>query len=89
MAATSPWNLGFWLAVIGSQQAENTPHNFASSVALAACVVLGAASWCLVLGLLLRQGGKFLTHPRWQTITQAVTSAVMLYFAARLVMHWP
>ncbi|MEP6937036.1 MAG: LysE family transporter [Chthoniobacterales bacterium] len=84
LAVTSPWNLGFWLAVIGSQQADAGQRTFAGCVALAAFVVLGAATWGLVLCVVARQGGRVFARPVWQITTQALTAAVMICFAAKL-----
>jgi threonine/homoserine/homoserine lactone efflux protein len=41
-ALSSPWNIGFWLAVIGSQQAMTAPRSFLNSLTLACAVVCGA-----------------------------------------------
>jgi threonine/homoserine/homoserine lactone efflux protein len=79
MALTSPWNIAFWLAVIGSQAAGATP-NLASSLLLASAVVAGAASWGMVLCTALSFGARFAT-PAWQIGTSAATAALMLYFA--------
>lgn len=87
MAVTSPWNLGFWLAVIGGQQAETTQQTLTGSLILAASVVFGAATWGLVLCLIARHGGRLFSRPSWQVTTQALTSAIMLFFAAKLALH--
>jgi threonine/homoserine/homoserine lactone efflux protein len=79
MALTSPWNIAFWLAVIGSQTAGATP-TLASSLLLASAVVAGAASWGTVLCGALSLGARFAT-PAWQIGTSAATAALMLYFA--------
>src|SRR5664279_1040847 len=42
LALTSPWNLGFWLAVIGGQQSVTHNPSLVNSLVFAACVVLGA-----------------------------------------------
>lgn len=87
LAVTSPWNFGFWLAVIGTQQADAGQRSFVGCLALAACVVLGAATWGLVLCLVARQGGRIFARPGWQITTQALTAAVMIFFAARLIIQ--
>ncbi len=84
---TSPWNVGFWLAVIGSQ-----PHlgsGIRQSLAIAGAVVLGALTWGVVLCSAVRLGAGIFAKPAWQIGTQAVTSLVMLWFAIRLLLHFP
>jgi threonine/homoserine/homoserine lactone efflux protein len=85
LALMSPFNIGFWLAVIGSQQ--RTSHTFPSSLVLAGAVVLGAIAWTLVLCLAVRQGARIFARPSWQVITQALTAVVMIYFAVRLALQ--
>lgn len=83
----SPWNVGFWLAVIGSQ-----PHlatGLRQSLAIAAAVVLGALMWGVVLCSAVKLGAGVFAKPAWQIGTQALTSLVMLWFALRLVLHFP
>ena len=41
LALTSPWNIGFWFAVIGGQQSGPGPGTFANSVAVGHCGRLG------------------------------------------------
>ena len=56
LAIMSPFNIGFWLAVVGSQQRAS--HAFTSSLALAGAVVLGAIAWSLVLCLAVKLGAR-------------------------------
>ncbi len=86
LALTSPWNLGFWLAVIGGQQSVTHNPGFTNSLAFALCVVLGAVTWTLVFSLAIRQGGKDFARPSWQAATQAITSLLMLFFAIKLIL---
>jgi len=80
MALTSPWNIAFWLAVIGRPQTvQGGP---AAALIVAGSVILGAALWCLVLCtcvVVLRM--KF-AGALWEVIAKAVTGLLMLYFAA-------
>jgi threonine/homoserine/homoserine lactone efflux protein len=85
MALSSPFNIGFWFAVIGSQQTAGGPRSFANSLVLACSVVLGAVTWTIVLCTAVRQGARVFARPFWQIMTQALTAAVMLFFAVRLV----
>jgi threonine/homoserine/homoserine lactone efflux protein len=86
-ALSSPWNIGFWFAVIGSQTTQSA--SLERSLALAASVVLGAVTWTLVLCAALKLGARIFSRPEWQITTEALTSAVMLFFAVRLLMHFP
>jgi threonine/homoserine/homoserine lactone efflux protein len=85
LALTSPWNLGFWLAVIGGQQSVTHDPNFGNSLAFAGSVVLGAVVWTLVFSVAVKQGGRIFARPGWQAATQAITSLLMLFFAAKLL----
>lgn len=85
LALTSPWNLGFWLAVIGGQQSVTQNPSFGNSLAFAVFVVLGAVAWTLVFSFAVRQGGKIFARPGWQAATQAITSLLMIFFAAKLL----
>jgi threonine/homoserine/homoserine lactone efflux protein len=83
-ALSSPWNIGFWLAVVGSQQSVTTTPSFLNSVMLACAVVLGAVTWTIVLCTAVRSGARIFARPMWQVWTQVLTALVMLYFAATL-----
>jgi threonine/homoserine/homoserine lactone efflux protein len=85
LALASPFNIGFWFAVIGSQQ--RTSHAFVSSLALAGAVVLGAVTWTLALCLAVKLGARIFARPLWQILTQALTAVVMIYFAVRLALQ--
>jgi len=86
-ALSSPWNIGFWFAVIGSQTTQIA--GLQRSLALAASVVLGAVSWILVLCTALKFGAHIFSRPQWQIMTEALTCVVMLWFAMRLFLHFP
>ena len=86
IALTSPWNLGFWLAVIGGQQTVTQDAGFQNSLAFATAVVFGAATWTLVFSIAIKQGARIFARPAWQVATQAITCALMLFFAARLLL---
>ena len=85
-ALTSPWNIGFWLAVIGSQS-DKLGGTFMNSVFLALAVVCGALAWGFVLATAVKLGARIFSKPAWQVGTQILTSLVMLYFALQLVRH--
>ena len=83
---TSPWGIGFWLAVIGSQSAT-IGGTFANSLLLAVCVVLGALAWATFLCIAVKLGAHIFSRPGWQIGTQALTALLMLYFAGRLALQ--
>jgi threonine/homoserine/homoserine lactone efflux protein len=87
IALTSPWNIGFWFAVIGSQQSGPAQGTLVNSVLLAISVVSGAIAWTLVLCFAVKQGARVFAKPAWQIGTQALTSALMLFFAVRLLLQ--
>jgi threonine/homoserine/homoserine lactone efflux protein len=86
-ALSSPWNIGFWFAVIGSQTTQIS--GLKRSLALAASVVLGAVTWTLVLCAAVKLGARIFSRPEWQIMTEALTCLVMLWFAVRLLVHFP
>lgn len=85
LALTSPWNIAFWLAVIG--EAQGVAGGFLGSAVEAAAVLAGAATWGLVLCAgAVRLGVRFAT-PWWEVVTQAATGALMIMFALREVVR--
>jgi L-lysine exporter family protein LysE/ArgO len=88
LALTSPWNVGFWFAVVGGQGAAQPHANFLSSLTLAGAVVCGAIAWTIVLCTALKLGARVFARSAWQVGTQVVSALVMLFFAARLVWLW-
>jgi threonine/homoserine/homoserine lactone efflux protein len=83
MALTSPWNVAFWLAVIG--RPETAQQGAGTSLVLAAAVILGAMSWCVLLCsavVLLRL--RF-ASAAWEIAAQGGTGLLMLYFAGRSI----
>lgn len=84
MALSSPWNIAFWLAVVGQQAGRSLSPG--SSLLLAAAVVAGAATWGLVLCTGVHFGARF-ASPRWEIATNALTAALMIWFAVQLVMR--
>jgi len=83
----SPWNVAFWLAIIGSQPAQSA--SVRQSLAIAVAVVLGALTWGVILCTALKFGAHVFSHPNWQVATEAITAAVMLWFAIRFRLHFP
>ena len=85
LALTSPWNLGFWLAVVGGQQSVTSNSSLGNSLALACPIILGAVVWTLVFSVVVKQGERIFARPSWQAATQAMTRCLMLFFAAKFV----
>jgi threonine/homoserine/homoserine lactone efflux protein len=85
MALTSPWNVAFWLAVIG--RPETSQQGFAGSLVVAGAVILGAALWCVILCssvVLLRLSFR---SAAWEVLAKGATGLLMLYFAAKSVVR--
>lgn len=85
LALTSPWNLAFWLAVMGRPQ--SLASGFGGALTVAAAVILGAGTWCFVLcGALLRLQGRLAGSRKAvlsQVIAQSMTGILMLGFAVQ------
>ena len=81
MALSSPWNVAFWIAVVGNSQSGEA-LTLGGSLVVAICVVLAACTWGLVLCTAVRMGARFAT-PLWDAITQGATGVLMLAFAIR------
>lgn len=84
VALSSPWNITFWLAVIGGQAGERL--GVGASLCVAVGVVAGAVLWGSVLCGAVQWGARF-AAPSWQIITQGATSLLMLFFAVRAVLR--
>lgn len=82
MAMISPWNLAFWLAVMGAQ--TGNAMSIGESLILATAVITGASAWGLVLTVSVKLGARF-TSPAWETVTRAITGILMLVFAGMLL----
>ncbi len=85
MALASPWNLAFWLAVMGRPQSLDA--GLAGALTVAGAVILGAGAWILVLcGFVVRlrlRLGDGLWGQRWRLVADTMTGILMLGFAAQ------
>jgi threonine/homoserine/homoserine lactone efflux protein len=85
MSLTSPWNIGFWLAVMG--RPDVAQRGVGASLAMAGGVMAGALAWCLVITSVVT-----LLHVRvntrwWEVVAKGATGLLMLGFAARGVLR--
>ncbi len=81
LALTSPWNIAFWLAVIG--QAQGMAPGLFSSLVIASGVLVGAATWGVILCIGVARLGSRFAKPSWEILTQFATGGLMIYFAFR------
>jgi threonine/homoserine/homoserine lactone efflux protein len=85
MALTSPWNLAFWLAVMGRPQSLDA--GLLGALTVAGAVILGAGAWILVLcGFVVRvrlRLGDGLWAWRWRLVADSMTGILMLGFAVQ------
>lgn len=86
MALSSPWNIAFWLAVLG--RSETVQGGLAATFTVAGAVILGAAFWCLMLSasvvvLRVRFAGAL-----WEVVAKGATGLVMLCFGASGIWHF-
>lgn len=79
MTLTSPWNIAFWLAVIGRPDVAG--RGLAAAFLIAGAVILGAASWGLILTLSVVGLRARFASAAWDIMTKAATGLLMLYFA--------
>jgi threonine/homoserine/homoserine lactone efflux protein len=85
MALTSPWNLGFWLAVMG--RPELAGRGLAQALVVAGAVVTGALTWCVILTAVVGGMRLRLATPWWEIVAKGATGALMLAFAVRGVLR--
>jgi threonine/homoserine/homoserine lactone efflux protein len=79
MALTSPWNLAFWLAVMGRPQSLDA--GVVGALTVAGAVILGAGAWVLALcgfAVRLRLDGRL-----WRLVADGMTGILMFGFAAQ------
>jgi threonine/homoserine/homoserine lactone efflux protein len=79
MSLTSPWNIGFWLAVMG--RPEVAEKGIAASLVMAGAVLSGALAWCLVLIAMLSLLRLRIDAAWWEIVANGATGLMMLGFA--------
>jgi len=85
LALASPWNMAFWLAVIG--RPESAALGLAGAFVVIASVVLGAAAWGAVFAGILIVLGRGIGGAFWETVAKAATGLLMLCFAFRSILN--
>lgn len=81
MALTSPWNLAFWLAVMGRPQSLDA--GIVGALTVAGAVILGAGAWVIVLcGIVVRLRVR-LDSRKWRLVADGMTGILMLGFAVQ------
>ena len=78
-----------WLLAGRDRQSAHAKRECATVPRHRVAVVLGALTWGVVLCTALKFGAHIFSHPNWQVATEAITAAVMLWFAIRLLLHFP
>lgn len=86
MALTSPWNIAFWLAVIG--RAETTRQGLGASLVVALSVILGAATWGAILCTAVVVLRLRFASAAWEVLAKGATGFLMLYFAATGILRF-
>jgi threonine/homoserine/homoserine lactone efflux protein len=79
LALSSPWNIAFWLAVIG--RPETLQAGLAGALVVAGAVLLGTNLWVLLLsGAVVQLRWRF-AGDAWTVLAKGATGLLMLYFA--------
>lgn len=85
MALTSPWNLAFWLAVMG--RPELAGRGLGQSLVVAGAVVVGALAWCVILSSAVGVLRLRFATAWWEIVAKGATGALMLAFAIRSMLQ--
>jgi threonine/homoserine/homoserine lactone efflux protein len=85
MSLSSPWNVGFWLAVMG--RPEVAQRGFPESLVVAGAVMAGALSWCLIITSAVSLLRIRVPTRWWEVVAKAATGLLLLGFAARGVLR--
>jgi threonine/homoserine/homoserine lactone efflux protein len=79
LALSSPWNIAFWLAVIG--RPETLQAGLAGALIVAGAVLLGTNLWVLSLSSAVVVLRLRFASGAWDVIAKGATGLLMLYFA--------
>jgi len=79
MSLSSPWNIGFWLAVMG--RPEMAQRGLGAALVVACAVVAGALAWCLVLTTAVTSLRVRIDTAWWEVVAKGATGLLMLVFA--------
>jgi threonine/homoserine/homoserine lactone efflux protein len=79
LALWSPWNIAFWLAVIG--RPETLQAGLAGALIVAGAVLLGTNLWVLSLSSAVVVLRLRFASGAWDVIAKGATGLLMLYFA--------
>ncbi len=85
LALTGPWNIAFWLAVMGRPGIAQA--GLGASLVIAAMVILGASSWGLIWAGATTLLGLRATGPGWDAAVRGLTGLLMLYYAIESVLR--
>jgi len=77
-AATSPYNMAFWVGAVGQQAAQGA----GGALLFAASVVAGTTAWCVVLCTGSRLGAR-LPGPALDAALRALAAGFLLWFGCR------
>ena len=81
MSLSSPWNVAFWLAVMG--RPELAGRGALASLVVAGAVMAGALGWCLILTSAVSVLRLRFATMWWDIVAKGATGALMLGFAVR------
>ena len=81
LALTSPFNIAFWLAVVGRPEIAAGGTSLVLVTAMA--VIVGTVAWVLTLATSVVVLHARYQTPAWDVATRAVTAVLLLLFAAR------
>jgi threonine/homoserine/homoserine lactone efflux protein len=85
LALTSPWNIAFWLAVIG--RPEITQQGFANMLVVIAGVITAALLWGFVWSGVVLSLRRAASGRTWEVVVKTLTGLLMLYFAATSILR--